>query len=426
MGTRRGGTSAGDRVFLLRQENERGIVASGRLTDGIIFEAPHYSDPHRTAWYSYITWDTVLPIADRLPFDELRSAVPGHPWNTIYASGQQLNPPAANQLEALWQTHVRDLRLPRAAVSAWDVEVGDHLTRKERMERFGGGSQGGIEPSAQTPNVFLYSDPSKGEAYGYNFDGWSDDGTVFMYTGEGQRGDQLMREGNLAILTHKRQQNALRLFVADGVVPGAGAKNHLYVGEFEVDPAQPYVVEDAPDVDGEPRTVFVFRLLPVGSTLERTEDRSDIGDAASSGSAELVDLEANESSEFETPGAPPTTATKREADLVDRYAAMLAKERHPVRRWRLRAPGELTSMLTDLYDATEQELYEAKGSANRASIRLALGQLLDYERHLPEPPKLKTVLVPHQPAKDLVSLLHRHGVGCVWETSKGEFKRADP
>jgi hypothetical protein len=105
---------------------------------------------------------------------------------------------------------------------------------------------------------------------------------------------------------------------------------------------------------------------------------------------------------------------------------MLAKQGHVVRRWKLRAPGELTSMLTDIYDETERELYEAKGSANRPSIRLALGQLLDYERHLPEPARFKTVLVPSRPADDLIALLHAHGVGCVWETGAGGFDREDP
>lgn len=312
------------------------------------------------------------------------------------------------------------------ALNDWDVAVGDHMTRKQRMDRFGGGPQGGIEPSAQTPNVFLYSDPSKGEAYGYNFDGWSADGTVFMYTGEGQLGDQLMTDGNLAVLTHKLHRNALRLFVADGVVAGTGTKNHFYVGEFELDEKKPYVIEDALDKKKEPRTVFVFRLLPMGQTLHRPEDESDLGDAPASRSAQLVGLEAHASSTFETPGTPPTTATKRENELVERYAALLTKQGHSVRRWRLRAPGELTDMLTDIFDESAQELYEAKGSANRASIRLALGQLLDYERHLPLPPKLKTVLVPHEPAEDLLNLLHLHGVGCVWETSQGAFDRVDP
>jgi hypothetical protein len=48
-GTRREGANAGDRVFLLRQHVDRGIVASGHLTDGEVFEAPQWSDPSRMA-----------------------------------------------------------------------------------------------------------------------------------------------------------------------------------------------------------------------------------------------------------------------------------------------------------------------------------------------------------------------------------------
>jgi hypothetical protein len=39
-GSRRGGANAEDRVFLLRQYVDRGIVATGHLTDGEVFEAP--------------------------------------------------------------------------------------------------------------------------------------------------------------------------------------------------------------------------------------------------------------------------------------------------------------------------------------------------------------------------------------------------
>src|SRR4051794_7499171 len=109
-----------------------------------------------------------------------------------------------------------------------------------------------------------------------------------MYTGERRRGDQLIREGNLAILSHKLEHRALRLFVADGVIKGTQAKNHLYIGEFQTDDTQPYIVEDAPDELGELRTVFVFRLLPVGQTLHRPQDESNIGDASATGSAEFV------------------------------------------------------------------------------------------------------------------------------------------
>jgi len=73
-----------------------------------------------------------------------------------------------------------------------------------------------MEPSAKTPNVFIYSDPSRGMAHGYTFDGWAPDGEVFLYTGEGPVGDQLMRDGNKALLDHKKDGKAVRLFVADG------------------------------------------------------------------------------------------------------------------------------------------------------------------------------------------------------------------
>jgi hypothetical protein len=307
------------------------------------------------------------------------------------------------------------------AYGEWDVAVGEHLSREQRAQRFGGGKPGWIEPSASTPNVFLYSDPSHGDDYGYNFDGWSPDGTVFMHVGQGRRGDQVIRKGNLAILAHKLERNALRLFVADGLIPGTGAKNQLYIGQFEVDHAEPYVVERAADEAGEVRRVFVFRLRPVGPTLHRPQDDRAARQTVLRGSPP-VDLRSVD----RAPVTPTTMAPTRETMLVKRYRAMLAEHGHRVRRPKPWRPGGLARMRIDLYDVTAAELYEAKGSASPANIRMALGQLLHYEQHLPEPPKLRTVLIPTRPANDLVDLLHLHGVGCVWETDAGAFDRADP
>src|SRR4051794_39117206 len=60
VGVRTRGLSAGDRVFLLRQRTDRGIVASGYLSDGSIFEAPHWAKPHRLSRYAYVTWDLLF------------------------------------------------------------------------------------------------------------------------------------------------------------------------------------------------------------------------------------------------------------------------------------------------------------------------------------------------------------------------------
>jgi len=57
-----------------------------------------------------VLWDRVLPVADRLPFEELLHDVPGHDWRHIYGSGQQVRPPADVALQQRWDEHLADLR----------------------------------------------------------------------------------------------------------------------------------------------------------------------------------------------------------------------------------------------------------------------------------------------------------------------------
>ena len=307
----------------------------------------------------------------------------------------------------------------------WDIAIGEQLTRNERRKRFGGALYGGIEPSAKTPNVFVYSDPEQ-SADIYPYDGWSPDGSVFLYTGEGRLGDQIMTEGNRAIRDHQQAGRALRLFVADGKVPGKSEKNHLYIGEFAVDPQDPYVPQPAPDDHQEQRTVFVFRLLPVGEALRRPKDVSRTGDADDTGSAESVLPERHQYIEYETLGTEPTTARKREAELVKRFEAHLEVSGHTFTRWRIRPPGELLSLLTDTYDLTVDELYEAKGTTTRDAIRRAIGQLFDYRRHLPAKDVRLSILLPARPSEDLLALMQGLSITLVHETEPGQFIRIEP
>jgi len=180
--------------------------------------------------------------------------------------------PARAQLQAVSPTQRPALPSTPVEAQRWKHPPGTRMSREERRSAYGGAVFGGIQPSRQTPNVFVYSDPGAGEKNGYDFDGWSLDGSVFTYTGEGRTGGQEMTKGNKAILEHGADGRQLRVFVADGTVAGSGAKDHLYLGEFTVDEDDPYRVERAPDQLGEMRDVFVFRLLPVGEVLRRHED----------------------------------------------------------------------------------------------------------------------------------------------------------
>jgi hypothetical protein len=98
--------------------------------------------------------------------------------------------------------------------AANSLKPGDTLLRREVHEIFGGRTQGGIGPSSKTPTVLFFTDPVTGQRHGYT-DGWDDDG-LFNYTGEGQRGDQRLVQGNKAILNHVADGRTLKGFHAVG------------------------------------------------------------------------------------------------------------------------------------------------------------------------------------------------------------------
>jgi hypothetical protein len=311
-------------------------------------------------------------------------------------------------------------------IPSWTLEAGAVLSRRDRRLQYGGAPHGGIEQSAQSLNVFIYSDPSAGAAYGYNYDGWNEDFSIFLYTGEGRAGEQEMTHGNRAILTHKEDGRALRLFVADGFEPGSRTKIQRYVGEFELDDALSYTRAPSPDIHRNMRSAIVFRLRPIGNVLRRESDKSTSGDAPQIASAALVEVETQETDTYEAGGSGGVTAERRESKLVQRYTEFLRAAGHEVRRWRIRPPGELRDLLTDLYDTTEGELYEAKGVTTRDAIRRAIGQLLDYRRHIPQQPTRLAVLLPARPSQDLLSLLTELHISCVYEEPPGNFNRYKP
>lgn len=134
----------------------------------------------------------------------------------------------------------------------WALQPGDPVRRTLLHEKYGGRRQGGIGPSAQTPNVLLFTDSDSGEQHGY-VDQWETADTL-LFVGEGQRGDQRMQQGNAAILRHRSDGRALRVF--------QGARGLIqYVGRFEVDEFEPWQYAQAPETGGGPnRRVIVFRL----------------------------------------------------------------------------------------------------------------------------------------------------------------------
>jgi hypothetical protein len=295
---------------------------------------------------------------------------------------------------------------------SWGIAVGEKLKRRLVHARYGGQRQGGISTPAGSPNILLFMSES-GRSYGYNYDGPQDDGT-FHYTGEGQEGDQKFRAGNAAVLGHRETGRVLRLFreTEPTVV--------RYLGEYAIDLTKPCYREDAPDRENELRSVIVFRLHQVNGAPV-----PDVSFQESSVIVLDIDLEAHKAETFHVNRTrPQTSAERREADLVQRYAKWLKESGHAVCRKQIRLPGQAGALYTDLFDQTDAELVEAKGTASRIDVRLALGQVLDYDRFVES--DNRAVLLPVRPAADLIDLLNAYQISCVYETRDGTFERTDP
>lgn len=69
-------------------------------------------------------------------------------------------------------------------------------------------------------------------------------------------------------------------------------------------------------------------------------------------------------------------------------------------------------------------LVEAKGAVTREALRMAIGQLADYSRFLPE--SIRVVLVPEEPRADPLALVESVGVTVVWPSGASYEGSARP
>jgi hypothetical protein len=115
---------------------------------------------------------------------------------------------------------------------------------------------------------------------------------------------------------------------------------------------------------------------------------------------------------FVSPDREPYELERKEASLVHRYRQYLQQQGHEVDRLRLVPPGESRPLYSDLWDETSRELVEAKATVTRDSLRMAVGQLLDYGRFAQA--SSLAVLLPSRPRDDLLAYLHNVGITVIY------------
>ena len=135
--------------------------------------------------------------------------------------------------------------------------LGQIYRRRDLHSRFGGQRQGGISTPA-SHNLILLFTGKQGEQYGYS-DGWSHEG-VFLYTGEGQRGEMELVRRNRARLDHAQRGKDVHLF--------AYTRQRGFVRYMGQMVCSGYHHRTAPDADGETRQAIVFELAPINESEE--------------------------------------------------------------------------------------------------------------------------------------------------------------
>jgi hypothetical protein len=222
-----------------------------------------------------------------------------------------------------------------------------------------------------------------------------------------------MRAGNKAILQHRKADRALRVF------RGVGG-DVSYEGRFELATDPPWYSTDAPESGRSDvvRQVTVSRLRPVDATPDRP---SSVLDRLPSQRVAEVPVEVQNSERvYVQPDHQPYEAERREQQLVLAYCAFITQQGSRIARHLIRPEGEVKPMFSDVYDATRNNLLEAKGTVTREAICMAIGQLADYRRFIKPRPSC-AVLLPERPRPDLEKLLSAEGIAVVWPVENGRF-----
>ena len=119
---------------------------------------------------------------------------------------------------------------------------------------------------------------------------------------------------------------------------------------------------------------------------------------------------------WNTSASSSTEASAVESRLVKRYQRHLEAKGHSIVRHRYPSPRGY--LFNDIFNETRGQLIEAKGSSGRGDVRMAIGQLLDYQKLEPDSPPLG-LLLPEMPEIDIAELLSSINIAVIFPDGRG-------
>lgn len=150
--------------------------------------------------------------------------------------------------------------------------------RRDIHEPLGGSRQSGISPSRQSPFVFIFTGKG-GKQHGYE-DTWENG--LFLYSGEGQKGDQTFKAGNKAIRDHAENGREVLLFT--NLKKGVRFEGVFHYVGHQVRPGR--------DGDGNLRDLIVFHLKPEDGLADSPPDTEHAESSGPAPAASFGELRA--------------------------------------------------------------------------------------------------------------------------------------
>jgi len=294
------------------------------------------------------------------------------------------------------------------------IPIGSSLPKAAIHALLGGSDQHGMTSCLGGSAFLLFHNKTAGKLYGYDrWEGWQTDGS-FRYTGQGAKGDQRFTRSNKSLIQMSSLGKPIHLFQTD-----KKGNPYEYTGLVTLgDP--PYEIKLAPDKNGEERQVIVFHLIPLGHTTTPDLQLNSNQVECSQGIWTPPKVDSLRPSSV---SKVPTQIELVEMQLQARFGNYMESIGETVRTISISLQGQKGSLKPDFFLESRNWVVEAKPSASREHIRLAIGQVLDYANLLKMSGKQvkPAVLLPMPPPPDLVDLMKKLQINLIVETELSEY-----
>lgn len=302
------------------------------------------------------------------------------------------------------------------------LQPGQKLAKGAIHALLGGSDQHAMTSCLEGGAFLVFHDPVTSQKNKYDlWEGEQADGT-FSYTGQGLVGSQTLTRSNKGLVLAGEKGLPIYFFVR----PALGVKRekgnpYTYVGQVALE--NPFFeVKNAPDIKGNIREVFVFRLIPLGGAYPSKEklDSEPRGvDCVFGDWAELQDSAIE--------GGAPKTMTQVELldnKLQNRFGKWMISLGELPERVSIKVIGTKGALYPDFILSNRGLVVETIPTTSREHVRLAIGQVLDYCHLLAMSSKKLSpaILLPSLPQSDLVSLVKSLDISLIIEQEDGSFE----